>query len=253
MASPTYTVQLPIPNDVFQSPFPPPPPFSPPPPPKPPATPAFRQTDQYFTLLQEFVLPGTTTYNDAADRCRPLAASIHPAFESGATALVDSAGCPDGFMVISCGYTAPREVILQFNEWVDTSPLPSNPNACVPMAAVRTGIQEVPQNYPPPLPPSPEAPPHPPTPPPAPTPLPPPPPPSPPPLPPGTPSPPATPPLPPAPPPSPPPNPAPPPAPPRSPQNVQVLNEALCHASCVRAKPLSASVVKLLVPNLVIP
>ena len=227
------SVSIQIPRDSYASPQPPPPPFAPPPPPRPPATPAFRQTDLYFSIVQEYVNPETTTYTDAVDRCRPLASSIHPEISTSATALLEPpVECPDGFQVISCGYTAPRDVITSFNQWVSTSPLSPNPNACWPMSIVRTGIKEVPINYPPPSPPMPSAPPAPPFPPPKPAPDPPPPPPSPPPLPPHGPPPPGEPPLPPIPPPSPPPNPAPPPAPPKSPQSVQVINEALCHASC---------------------
>lgn len=225
---------IPIPTDQFNSPSPPPLPFPPPPPPYPPAAPGFRHTNLYFTLTQEFVLTGTTTFNDAADRCRPLASSIHPSFDTPATALSDApVSCGTDYMVISCGYTAPRDVIKRYNEWVATGPLETNSNACVGMKLVRTGMKEVPILFPPPVPPSPDFPPTPPHPPPKPGPSPPPPPPSPPPTPPGGPPPPAIPPLPPSPPPLPPPNPAPPPAPPRTPQNVQVLNEALCHATCV--------------------
>lgn len=234
MSSSSYTVQIGIPNDAYTSPSPPPVPFSPPPPPAPPATPGFRRTDLFFTLTQEFVNPGTTTFSDAADRCRPLASSIHPSFETHATALTDPpAGCPDNFMVISCGYTAPREVILSYNDWVNTEPLAANPNACMSMTMVRTGVKEVPIDAPPPMPPSPDAPPAPPRPPPKPAPDPPPPPPSPPPMPPHGPPPPGEPPLPPTFPPSPPPDPAPPPAPPKSPQGIQIINEALCHPTCV--------------------
>ena len=150
MSSSSYTVQIGIPNDAYTSPSPPPVPFSPPPPPAPPATPGFRRTDLFFTLTQEFVNPGTTTFSDAADRCRPLASSIHPSFETHATALTDPpAGCPDNFMVISCGYTAPREVILSYNDWVNTEPLAANPNACMSMTMVRTGVKEVPIDAPP--------------------------------------------------------------------------------------------------------
>lgn len=242
MASSSYTVQIAIPTDAYTSPSPPPVPFPPPPPPAPPATPGFRRTDLFFTLTQEFVNPSTTTFSDAADRCRPLASAIHPSLNTHATALLPPpAECPANFMVISCGYTAPHEVILSYNDWVTTQPLTDNPNACMSMTMVRTGVKEVPIYSPPPMPQSPDAPPAPPRPPPKPAPDPPPPPPSPPPMPPHDPPPPSEPPLPPTFPPSPPPNPAPPPAPPKSPQTIQAINEALCHATCVSAYPNSAT------------
>jgi hypothetical protein len=224
-----------VPQDQFASPLPPPLPSPPPLPPFPPAAPGFRHSDLFFTLLQEFVQPGTTTYDDAADRCKPLSSSIHPSLDASTHALVDApSACKPGFLVLSCGYTAPRDVIPEFNQWVDTSPLRVNPNACMQMHRVRTGVKQVPINDPPPPPPSPRLPPVPPSPPPGAGPSPPPPPPNPPPLPPDQPPPPNEPPTPPVPPPTLPPNPAPPPDPPRSPQSVQLLNEPLCHPTCVR-------------------
>lgn len=227
---------IPIPNDLFTSPSPPPLPFSPPPPPQPPADPGFRNTELYFTLTQELVKNGTTFFDDAADRCRPLASSIHPEIGTFATSLLDApASCGTNYEVISCGYTAPRDIITLFNNWVNTGPLEDNPNACMSMRVARTGIKQVPIIHPPPTPPSSDYPPVPPRPPPKPGPSPPPPPPSPPPEPPHGPLPPDQPPSPPTTPPSPPPNPATPPAPPKTPTNVQVINEAMCHATCVRA------------------
>lgn len=226
-----------IPSDAFLSPSPPPTPFVPPPPPAPPATPGFRTTDLYFTLAQEFVHRNSTTYDAAADRCRPLASSIHASLDLHTAALVDApASCQAAFDVISCGYVAPREVIASFNAWLATDPLVPNPHACKKMAVVRTGVDQVAINRPPPTPPLPGTPPAPPLPPPKPAPDPPPPPPSPPPTPPHGPPPPSAPPLPPLPPPLHPPNPAVPPAPPKAPSSVQVINEALCHPTCVRAQ-----------------
>jgi hypothetical protein len=224
-----------VPQDRFASPFPPPLPSLPPVPPSPPAQPGFRNGDLFFTLLQEFVQPGTTTFSDAADRCKPLASSIQPSVEASSYALVDAPStCKPGFLVLSCGYNAPRNVITDFNQWVDTNPLGVNPNACMQMRRVRTGVKQIPIDVPPPPPPSPLLPPIPPSPPPGAGPSPPPPPPSPPPLPPHGPPPPGEPPTPPLLPPSPPPNPTPPPNPPRSPQSLQLLNAPLCHPTCVR-------------------
>ena len=223
-----------VPQDRFASPLPPPLPSQPPLTPFPPANPGFRNGELFFTLLQEFVQPGTTTYDDAADRCKPLASSIHPSIQTSAYALVDAPStCETGFAVISCAYTAPREVISEFNTWVDSNPLAPNPDGCMQMRRVRTGVDQIPNEVPPPPRPYPLFPPAPPSPPPGPGPSPPPPPPSPPPLSPHCPPLPGEPPPPPGLPPSIPPNPAPPPSPPRSPQSVQLLNAALCHPSCV--------------------
>ena len=212
---------------------PPPSPFSPP---SPPAFPGFRNDVNWYTLQQEFIFENSNfTLGEAYDRCRPLASSIRASFENAHTALTEAPPeCGTHFRVISCGYVAPKEVIEEFNKWVSTSPLAVNSEACLPMQIVRSGPRQIPIAAPPPTPPPPDAPPAPPNPPPLPGPSPPPPPPSVPPLPPGSPPPPGEPPLPPQAPPSPPPLPAPPPDPPRSPQNVQVLNEMLCHPTCVR-------------------
>jgi hypothetical protein len=130
-----------VPNDQFTSPSPPPLPFPPPPPPQPPANPGMRNTELYFTLTQEFVLTGTTDFSGAADRCRPLASSIHPEIGVAATALYDPpASCGSDFNVISCGFTAPRDIISRYNDWVGTRPLTTNPNACVGMRMLASGM-----------------------------------------------------------------------------------------------------------------
>jgi len=224
-----------VPQDDFASPLPPPLPSPPPLPPFPPTHPGFRHGQFFFTLLQEFVQPGTTTFDDAADRCKPLASSVHPSLEASSYALVDPPStCEPGFLVVTCGYAAPRDVIAQFNDWVETRPLTTNPNACMQMKRVRSGPQEIPIHIPPPPPPSPDHPPAPPCPPPGEGPSPPPPPPGSPPTPPIGPPPPSVPPTPPSPPPLLPLSPAAPPQPPRSPQSVQLLTEELCHPTCVR-------------------
>lgn len=208
-------------------------------PPSPPAVPGFRNDVNWYTLQQELVYANSGfTLGDAYDRCRPFASSIRTSFEGASTTLIPAPPeCGDDFMVVNCGYVAPREVIQEFNKWVATSPLPPNPKACAPMQVVRTGVRQFPTLQPPPLPPPPDMPPQPPRPPPAPGPSPPPPPPSSPPMPPHGPPPPGEPPLPPLAPPSPPPLPTPPPQPPRSPQSTQVLNEMLCHPTCVSDAP----------------
>ena len=224
-----------VPQSEFASPFPPPLPSAPPPPPSPPANPGFRNTNLFFALTQEYISGAELfTLGDAFDRCRPLASSIQTTLEGNEVSLLPApSACGTDYKVLSCGYTAPESVIKLFVDWVRTNPLEDNPKACMQMTLARTGLKQVPLYHPPPSPPMPSDPPRPPIPPPKPGPSPPPPPPSPPPLPPGGPPPPGTPPNPPTPPPSPPPNPAPPPDPPRSPQNIQSINELLCHPTCV--------------------
>ena len=217
-----------VPQSEFASPFPPPLPSAPPPPPSPPANPGFRNTNLFFALTQEYISGSELfTLGDAFDRCRPLASSIQTTLEGNEVSLLPApSACGTDYKVLSCGYTAPESVIKQFVEWVSTNPLENNPAACMQMTLARTGLKQVPLYHPPPSPPMPSDPPRPPIPPPKPGP-------SPPPLPPGGPPPPGTPPNPPTYPPSPPPNPAPPPDPPRSPQNIQSINELLCHPTCV--------------------
>jgi len=226
-----------VPPNLFApppSPLPPPPPNAPPLPPNLPGT---ATTNMHFSLVQELVVADSTNLEMARVRCAPLASSIFASYDSSASALLpDDGRCGGAYDVISCGYVAPVDVIAAFNAWVGTSPLPPNPNACVGLRVARTGVRTVATLAPPTTPPSPSAPPHPPHPPPAPGPSPPPPPPLPPPTPPTTPPPPDAPPSPPAGPPSTPPPPSqppPPPVPPRTPQRVQVINEALCHPTCV--------------------
>lgn len=226
-----------LPADIYLSPPPPFPPWAPPRPPYPPALPGHTAlAGLYYSLVQEYVPAGTITFDQAAERCYPLASSVHPALQTSAFALIPvPSSCGSNFEVISCSYVAPEAVITQFNEFVKTNPLEDNPNACLQMTFVRTGFAQGATVSPPPSPPLPDPPPAPPRPPPMEGPHPPPPPPSPPPIPPT--SPPApTPPV--EPPPSPPPPPVQPPVPPREPQSVQVINEPLCHATCVSAYAL---------------
>ena len=224
-----------VPGSEFASPNPPPLPSFPPPPPSPPANPGFRTTSLYYSIVQAYIPAGATfTLGDAFDMCQPLASSIKASLDAESTSLLPApSSCGNGYSVVSCGYVAPDTVINLFNDWVNTNPFPENANACMQLRLARTGNKQVPLYTPPPSPPMPADPPRPPIPPPKPGPSPPPPPPCPPPIPPGGPPPPGLPPNPPGYPPSPPPNPAPPPDPPRSPQNVQVLNEMLCHPTCV--------------------
>ena len=218
-----------------------PPPFPPPPqlpfqPPHPPAVPTHIVGSQYFTLTQEYIGHKASvnfTIDDARSRCRPLADSIQTTLTNAATALITHPPeCLGTFMVVSCSYTAPRAIIDQYNDWVSTRPLPLSEFACMQMTLARSGVVQLPTNFPPPPTHIPR-PPVPPFPPPQPGPSPPPPPPAPPPLPPGSPPPPHLPPFFPPPPPLPPAPDSPPPLPPRPPTTTQILNEAVCHPTCV--------------------
>ena len=222
----------------------PPPPGGPPPPPFPPALPNHVQSGSYYALLQEYVGVGSTTLAEARERCRPLSQRVHSEVHSGRAhglAARTPLACGDDFDVISCAYTATQSTIDAFIAWVNTNPLAPNPNACLPLQLVRTGAlsASVPTENnnvvaTPPLPPGP------PLPPPQPGPSPPPPPPSLPPTPLTPPRPPPEEPLPtPSPPrpPEPPSSPPAPPAPPRQPGTTQLIDEALCHSTCVRAQP----------------
>ena len=226
-------MMTPIPSDTYLSPPPPVPPSLPPLPPVPPAMPGHMATGLYYTLTQEYVRANTTNFHQAAKRCYPLASSVHPALDASAYALLRApAACGTDYQVITCSYSAPQAVIERYNTWLDTSPLEANPDACMPMTFARSRLAESAIVSPPPSSPLPGSPPTPPRPPPEEGPRPPPPP-SPPPALPAGPPPPGTPPVPPIPPPCPPPLPAEPPAPPHAPQSIQLINEPLCHPTCV--------------------
>ena len=161
MASYQLEGSIGIPNDQFTSPSPPPLPFPPPPPPMPPATPGFRHTGLYYTVTQEFVLAGTTTFSDAADRCRPLASNIHPEFGKEATALIEAPeSCGTNWRVISCGYTAPRDIIVQLQRLGEHQPAAGQPErvladdascarACARCRCVSTADASQPKRIPP--------------------------------------------------------------------------------------------------------
>lgn len=185
-------------------------------------------------LVQEAVR-GNATLADASVRCAPLAASIRPEVTPAGLSRIggNAATCGPVWSVLSCTFGTELEATRDaFVEWVNTSPLPPNPNACVPLRVAETQHRQYPTLASPPLsPPSPWPPRPPARPAGAPVPSPPPPPPSPPPAPP-------VPPVPPAPPPSPPPRPPSPPfapALPASPPLVrQLIQEPLCHNTCTQ-------------------
>jgi hypothetical protein len=229
-----------VPPENFAKPPPPSPPTPPPPPPLPPADPGTAHTGSKYSILQEFV-GALFTADQAADRCKPLASKIRASLHDSTYALLSAPGACRGvaYQVLTCAYDGPPQVIQKFNAWVQTPdflPLnPDDPDACMPMTLARTGWRTRALYDPPPPPPGPSRPPATAAPPPLPGPSPPPPPPRPPPEPPADPPPPGRPPVPPPSPPPPPLPPLPPPNPPKEPQSTQLINEALCHATCVRA------------------
>jgi len=147
----------------FAPPPSPPPPGPPPPPPVPPAFPGHAAGNVRFALLQELVNFNSTSEDEAWERCYPLAASIRAELSRGAAhALTTAEGCAATFDVITCSYTAEKPVIDAFVGWVETSPLPANPDACKAMRLVRTGTAVHATVSPPPVPPPPPSPPAPP-------------------------------------------------------------------------------------------
>lgn len=218
----------------FASPPPPLPPPPPRPPPRPPAFPGYAYGDAQFVILQELVSGSSTSSSQASERCKPLAKSVRSELASQGAALVaPGANCPAAYGVITCSYQSDSATVARFVEWVASEPLAPNPDACVPMQVVRTGVVQYSTVPPPPLEPHTPSPPQPPGVPPLPVPSPPPPPPSPPPSPPLQPTPGVPPPAPLPPPLQPPQPPLPPPFPPSDPSTSQYISEPMCHATCV--------------------
>mgnify|MGYP001242628715 CR=1 FL=1 len=238
----------------FAPPPSPPPPRPPPSPPRPPAAPGYAVAGTWFAITQEYVFKGSTTPEDAAARCKPLAKTIQSEVARASHGLVGKGDCDSEYHVISCSYVSDKPTIDAYVAWVETSPLPTNPNACVQMKLARTGMTIYPMHSPPPSPPPLPTPPTPPNPPPIDKPPPPPPPPSPPPSPPFQPTHPSPPPPLSPPPPTPPAPPAPPPDGPRAPVLYQSINHRLCHPTCVRAQrtrtPLEQAASKNMTPFL---